>query len=277
MPSTEGAKRIPGSERSVSRYLRWPLATHRPTTEGKTRFHIRRIVSNCYSWVHMTLWWSFNEAAVFNLFLIPSCLWTRSPSPSSLSGATGPSSPRLSSPASTMWFVTKLWLDIRVFLCPSIWYVFCSNVSFFYLMTSGWCHPWWVSWPCHLYWRGSFGWGSYCQVLSSFLFFVSPCPLDYLSSYWYHNIRKLFLFGTFYVQVHINPKDHFPWCSCFSWLCHRLHLHRPQWGWYWWHPWHPGCNQIWMKYKIWQFKKSDKKLMILSNIHMEEIFCLIIS
>ena len=31
-----------------------------------------------------------------------------------------PPSPRLSSPASTMWFVTILWLDNRVFLCPSI-------------------------------------------------------------------------------------------------------------------------------------------------------------
>ena len=76
-------------------------------------------------------------------------------------------------------------------------------------------------------------------------------PLIYLSSIWHHNIWILFLFGTFHVQVHINPKDHFPGCSCFSWLCHCLHLHRPQWRWHWWHPWHPGCNQIWNKYEIW--------------------------
>ena len=117
----------------------------------------------------------------------------------------------------------KLWLDIRVFLCPSIWYLtltsnwyqligifdikvtwlgkcFARICLFFILsLTSGWCHPWWVSWPCRLYWRGSFGWGSHCQVLSSFLFFVPPCPLDYFSSCWHHNIWKLFLVCTFYV------------------------------------------------------------------------------
>ena len=74
-----------------------------------------------------------------------SCLWTRSPSPSSLSGATDLSLPPSSSLASTMWSVASTFKSIFSF-------------------PSGGCHPWRVPWPCHLHWRCCLGRRTHCKV-----------------------------------------------------------------------------------------------------------------
>ena len=153
---------------------------------------------------------------------------------------------------------------MEVVLCPSIWYltlisfkfdiiklrsidghigiwhqselvgkVFCSNIFdlyvFFFILpsTSGWCHPWWVSWPCRLYWRGSFGWGPHCQVLSSFFFlritlspwlfvfiltshFEAISYLHFLCSGSYQSERSLSLVLLFFLALPSPPSSSTP-------------------------------------------------------------------
>ena len=144
-----------------------------------------------------------------------SCLWTPSPSPSSRSGATDPSWPPSSLPESTMWFVDSKRKIKTSSKSPS-W---------------GGSHPGRVSWSRNLHRRCRLGGSAHCKVFFWRKQLVGTTLYNMLY-YMYDCIIK--------PQVHLDQEDHLPWRSRLPWLCHRLHLHRPQRRRHWWDSWHSG-------------------------------------
>ena len=87
-------------------------------------------------------------------------------------------------------------------------------------LPSGGGHPRRVSWSRNLHGRCRLGGSANCKVFFFWRKQLVGTTLYNMLYFMYDCIIK--------PQVHLDQEDHLPWRSRLPWLCHRLHLHRPQ-------------------------------------------------